>query len=72
MATLAKAYSQIYNDKSRHFGLRHSYVRQLITDGVITLNFVKSCKNMAHPLTKGLPRDKVSKKTKGMGLKPIF
>ena len=70
-ATLAKAYSQIYNGKSRHIGLRHSSVRQLITDGVITIDFVRSCENLADPLTKGLPRDKVSKTTKGMGLKPI-
>ena len=27
VATLAKAYSQIYNGKSRHIVLRHSYVR---------------------------------------------
>ena len=37
-AALAKAFSQVYNGKSRHIGLRHSYVRQLISDGVITIN----------------------------------
>ena len=69
-ATLSRAYSQVYNGKSRHIGLRHSYVRQLITDGVITIDFVKSCENLADPLTKGLPREVVKKTTKGMGLKP--
>jgi hypothetical protein len=29
-ATLSGAYSHIYNGKSRHIGLRHSYVRQTI------------------------------------------
>ena len=32
-ATLAKAYSQVYNGKSRHLGVRHSTVRELITHG---------------------------------------
>nr|GEV85356.1 zinc finger, CCHC-type [Tanacetum cinerariifolium] len=33
-ATLAKAYSQMYNGKSRHLGVRHSMIRELITNGV--------------------------------------
>ena len=70
-ATLSKAYSQVYNGKSRHIGVRHSYVRQLITDGVITIDFVRSSQNLADPLTKGLTRDLVCKTSIGMGLKPI-
>ena len=69
-ATLSRAYSQIYNGKFRHIGLRHSYVRQLLTDGVITIDFVKSCQNLANPLIKCLARDIVLKTSKGMGLKP--
>ena len=69
-ATLSKAYSQIYNGKSRHIGLRHSYVRQLLTDCVITIDFVRSSQNLANPFTKGLTRDLVSKTSKGMRLKP--
>ena len=69
-ATLSRTYNQIYNGKSKHIGLRHSYVRQLIIDGVITINYVKSSENLADPLTKGLARDLVWKTSKGMGLKP--
>ena len=32
-ATLAKAYSQVYNGKSRHLGVRHIAVCELITYG---------------------------------------
>ncbi|GJW87963.1 zinc finger, CCHC-type containing protein [Tanacetum coccineum] len=39
-ATLAKAYSQIYNGKSRHLGVRHSMIRELIMDSVISIEFV--------------------------------
>ncbi|GKB08885.1 hypothetical protein Tco_0837197 [Tanacetum coccineum] len=41
-ATLAKAYSQIYNGKSRHLGVRHSMIGELIRNGVISIEFVRS------------------------------
>nr|GFB04804.1 zinc finger, CCHC-type [Tanacetum cinerariifolium]GFB72560.1 zinc finger, CCHC-type [Tanacetum cinerariifolium] len=31
-ATLAKDYSQMYNGKSRHLGVRHIMIRELITN----------------------------------------
>ncbi|GJV85934.1 zinc finger, CCHC-type containing protein [Tanacetum coccineum] len=40
--TLAKAYSQMYNGKSRHLGVRHSMIREMITNGVISIEFVRS------------------------------
>ena len=45
-------------------------MRHLITDGVITINYVKSSENLADPLMKELARDLVWKTSKGMGLKP--
>jgi len=35
--TMSRAYSKVYNGKSRHISLRHEYVRQLILDGIITI-----------------------------------
>ncbi|GJS82421.1 hypothetical protein Tco_0748962 [Tanacetum coccineum] len=46
-ATLAKAYSQMYNGKSRHLGVRHSMIRELIMNGVISIEFVLSHQNLA-------------------------
>ncbi|GJT65808.1 zinc finger, CCHC-type containing protein [Tanacetum coccineum] len=40
--TLAKAYSQMYNGKSRHLGVRHSMIRELITNEVVSIEFVRS------------------------------
>ncbi|GJW51151.1 zinc finger, CCHC-type containing protein [Tanacetum coccineum] len=68
-ATLAKAYSQMYNVKSRHLGVRHSMIRELITNGVISIEFMRSQQNLADHLTKGLARDLIIKSAKGMGLK---
>ncbi|GJY13324.1 zinc finger, CCHC-type containing protein [Tanacetum coccineum] len=68
-ATLAKAYSQMYNGKSRHLGVRHSMIRELITNRVVSIEFLRSQHNLADHLTKGLARDLVIKSVEGMGLK---
>ncbi|GJU58578.1 zinc finger, CCHC-type containing protein [Tanacetum coccineum] len=64
-ATLAKAYSQMYNGKSRHLGVRHSIIRELIMNGVISIENVRSQQNLANHLTKGLARDLVIKSVEG-------
>ncbi|GJS31750.1 zinc finger, CCHC-type containing protein [Tanacetum coccineum] len=69
VATLAKAYSQVYNEKSRHLGVRHSMIRELITNEVVSIEFLRSQQNLADHLTKGLARDLVIKSAEGMGLK---
>ncbi|GJX87302.1 zinc finger, CCHC-type containing protein [Tanacetum coccineum] len=53
VATLAKAYNQIYNGKSRHLGVRHSMIRELITNGLVSIEFVRSQQNLVDHLTKG-------------------
>ena len=69
-ATLSRAYDKVYNGKSRHISLRHEYVQQLITDGVINIIYVKSSNNV-DPLTKALSRALVVSTSSGMGLKPF-
>nr|GEV53409.1 zinc finger, CCHC-type [Tanacetum cinerariifolium] len=68
-ATFAKAYSQMYNEKSRHLGVKYSMICELIMNGVISIEFVRSQQNLVDHLTKGLARDLVIKPAKGMGLK---
>nr|GEV82336.1 hypothetical protein [Tanacetum cinerariifolium] len=68
-ATLAKAYSQMYNEKSRHLGVRHSMIRELITNEVISIEVVRSQQNLADHLTNGLAGDLVIKSAEGMRLK---
>ncbi|GJY18375.1 hypothetical protein Tco_0389866 [Tanacetum coccineum] len=67
-ATLAKAYSQMYNGKSRHLCVKHSMIHELIMNGVKSIEFVISQQNLADHLTKGLARDLVLKFVEGMGL----
>nr|GFA71150.1 hypothetical protein [Tanacetum cinerariifolium] len=63
-----QAYSQIYNGKSRHLGVRHSMIRELIRNCMISIEFIRLQHNLAGHLTKGLARDLV---IKGMRLKSI-
>nr|GEW74443.1 hypothetical protein [Tanacetum cinerariifolium] len=69
--TITRAYSHIYNGKSRHLGVRHSMVREVIRNGVISNEFVRTQHNLADHLTKGVARDLVYKSVIGMGLKSI-
>ncbi|GKA00263.1 hypothetical protein Tco_0672813 [Tanacetum coccineum] len=71
-STLSRAYNQLYNGKSRHIGLRHRQVNQLINDGVITVSFLRSSKNLADPFTKGLPRKLIESTSQGIGLKHMY
>jgi hypothetical protein len=71
-ATMSRAHSKVYNGKSRHISLRHEYVKHLIIDGIITIVYVQSSKNLADPFTKGLSRDLVKSTSSGMGLKPFI
>jgi len=60
----------MYNNKSRHIRHRHNIIKQLISNDIISIDYVKSKENIADPLTKGLPRDKMRCLSKGMRLKP--
>ena len=71
MAAIARAKNKIYNGTSRHIRRRHSTIRQLLKDGIISLDYVKSKENIADPLTKGLPREQIKYASRGMGLMSI-
>ena len=61
----------MYNGKSIHIRRRHNTIRQILSTGVITLNYIKSKDNIANLLTKVLNRVLVEKSLRGMGLNPI-
>lgn len=70
-STLSKAYSRVYNGKSRHIGVRHRYVKELIANGVISIIFIRIKRKLANPLINGFSMNMVYKTSLGMGLKPI-
>ena len=70
-AAIVVAKSSVYNGKKRHIRLRHKVLKEFIASGVISLDYVKSEKNLADPLTKGLCKKMVHETATGMGLRRI-
>jgi hypothetical protein len=70
-AAIAIAKNKEYNGKNRHIRLRHKIVKQLLRDGIISIDYMKSEINLADPLTKPLCRKKVFETSREMGLEPI-
>ena len=70
-SAIGRAQSHIYNGKSRHIRRRHNTVRQLLSNGIMTIEYIRSKENITDPLTKSLTREQVSKSSRGMGLNPM-
>ena len=68
---IGKVQKHYYNGKSRPIRRKHSNVRSYLTNCSINADYVKSCDNLADPLSKALTREKVWSNSRGMGLKPI-
>ena len=63
-STIGRAQSHIYNGKSRHISQRHNTVRQLLFNGIMTIEYIRSKENIVDPLTKDLTREQVSKSSR--------
>ena len=70
-SAIDRAQNDMYNGKSRHIRRRHDTVRQLLSNGIISIDYIKSKDNLADPLTKCLTREQVNCTSRGMGLKPM-
>ena len=46
-------------------------MRSYLSNGIINIEYIKSCDKLADPLTKALTRERVWNTSRGMGLKPI-
>ena len=69
--TIGRVRNRFYNDKSKPIRRKHSIVRSYLSNDIINIKYVKSCDNLADPLTKVLTRERVWNTSRGMGLKPI-
>ena len=70
-SAIGRAQNDMYNGKSRHIHRRHNTIRQLLSNGIISIDYIKSKDNLADPLTKGLTREQVNCTSRGMGLKSM-
>ncbi|PHT38165.1 hypothetical protein CQW23_21738 [Capsicum baccatum] len=69
-AVIGRAGCMMYNGKSRYIRRRHNTIRELLSNGIITCDYVKSKDNVSDTLIKGLSREGVIRTSKGMGLSP--
>ena len=70
-SAIGRTQSHIYNGKSRHIRRRHNIAKQLLSNGIMTIEYIRSKENIVDLLTKGLTREQVNKSSRGMGLKPM-
>ena len=70
-AAIRIARNSVYNGKQRHIHIRHDTVKQLLKNGVISMECVRSKKNLENIFTKGLSRRVVLESSKGVELKPV-
>ncbi|KAL0350117.1 UNVERIFIED_CONTAM: Retrovirus-related Pol polyprotein from transposon TNT 1-94 [Sesamum radiatum] len=70
-AAIGIAKNHAYNGKRRHIRLRHSAIKELLKNGIISLDYVRSERNLVDPLTKGLTRRIILETSRAMGLKPL-
>ena len=59
IAPIGRVRNCFYNGKSRPIRRKHNTVRSYLSSGIIIIKYVKSCDNLADPLTKALTRERV-------------
>ena len=70
-SAIGRAQSHMYHGKSCHIRRRHNTVRQLLSNGIRSIDYVKSKYNIADPLTKSQTREQVEISSRRLGLKPM-
>ena len=68
-AAISQTQNFIYNGKSRIIHRRHNIVKLLLSNGIISIDFVSSKDNQADPFTNGLNVERINCASRGMGLK---
>ena len=68
-AAICRAQNFIYSGKSRHIRRKHNTVKQLLSNGIIFIDFVTSKDNLADPLIKCLSGEGIYCASRRMSLK---
>ena len=67
----AIAKNKAFNGKNHHIQLRNEIIKQLLKDGIISIDYAKSKVNLTDPLTKPLGRKQIFNTSREMRLKLI-
>ena len=67
---IALSKNPVHHNRSKHIALRHHFLREQVTEGMVDLAHVPSVDNLADLLTKPLPRDTFDRLRGRIGLSP--
>ncbi|THH12524.1 hypothetical protein EW146_g7607 [Bondarzewia mesenterica] len=70
-SAMAIAQNSVYHALTKHIGARHHFLREKVASGELRLEYVPTGEQVADVLTKGLPREKHERFSKGMGLRRV-
>ena len=70
-AAIGRVKNCYYNGKSRPIRRKHSTVWSYLSNGIITVDYIKSNDNLVDPFTKALAKDRVWNTSREMVLKSI-
>jgi hypothetical protein len=68
---IGRVQSSIYIGKSRYICCKHNTIKNLLSNEIILINYVKSQENIVDSLTKNLSRELLYSLSKRMDLRPI-
>lgn len=68
-SAISVAKNNVYNGKRKHIRLKHVIVREILGDGVISLDFIRSEKNLTDPFTKALNKRLMEEISASIGMK---
>jgi len=67
---IALSKNPVHHNRSKHIALRHHFLREQVTEGMVDLAHIPSVDNLADLLTKPLPRDIFDRLRGRIGLSP--
>lgn len=65
---IALTNNPIFHARTKHIAVHHHFIRDIVAQGEAEIKYVKTTKNLADVLTKGLPVETLSNHCIGMGL----
>jgi hypothetical protein len=70
-STITMTQNNMYNCKSRHICCRNTIVKHLLLNIIISIDYIKSKKNIVDLLTKDLSRELIYNSLREIGRKPL-
>ena len=70
-AAIGRVKNRYYSGKPRPIRRKYSTMRTYLSNGIITVDYIKSNDNLADQFIKALTKDRIQNTSRGIGLKSI-